>query len=98
MAANDDRHAPARNERAEIDLPTLRKALGLAFLMGTIVSLGDLTAILFFGSQNFVTLPALIYRQMGSYRMESASGTALILALFTLSLIALADRWSVRDD
>ena len=35
---------------------------------------------------------------MGSYRMESASGTALILTLFTLSLIALADRWSARDD
>jgi hypothetical protein len=24
--ANDDRHAPARDERAELDLPTLRKS------------------------------------------------------------------------
>lgn len=77
-----------------IDVPALRRALGFSFLMAAIVSLGDLTAILFFGSQDFTTLPALIYREMGSYRMESAAGTALILALFTMALVFLADRWS----
>ena len=81
-----------------IDLPMLRKPLGLAVLMATIVSLGDLTAITLFGSQNFATLPALIYRQMGSYRIETAAGTALILALFTLALITLVDRWSDAGD
>jgi thiamine transport system permease protein len=81
-----------------IDLPSLRKPLALSFVMGTIVSLGDLTAITLFGSQDFTTLPALIYRQMGSYRMETAAGSALILALFTLALVTLAERWSNRDD
>ena len=81
-----------------IDLPLLRRPIGLALVMGAIVSLGDLTAITFFGAQDFVTLPALIYRQMGSYRMASASGTALILAAMALALVALADRWSRRDD
>jgi len=76
-----------------IDVPALRRALGFAFLMAAIVSLGDLTAILFFGSQDFTTLPALIYREMGSYRMESAAGTALILVLLTMALVFLADRW-----
>jgi len=81
-----------------IDLPSLRKPIGLALLMAAIVSLGDLTAITLFGTQEFVTLPSLIYRQMGSYRMEAAAGTALILALFALGLITLADRWSGQDD
>ena len=67
-------------------------------LMAAIVSLGDLTAITLFGSQGFVTLPSLIYRQMGSYRMETAAGTALVLAVFTLSLVTLAERWSSRND
>lgn len=86
------------NRLVRIDLPTLQRPFGLAFLMAAIVSLGDLTAITLFGSQGFVTLPALIYRQMGSYRMETAAGTALILAVFTLSLVTLAERWSGRND
>ncbi|MBI2718543.1 MAG: thiamine/thiamine pyrophosphate ABC transporter permease ThiP [Rhizobiales bacterium] len=81
-----------------VDLAVLRQPLGLAFLMAAIVSLGDLTAIMLFGSQDFATLPSLIYRQMGTYRMASASGTALILTLFTFVLISLANRWSVADD
>ncbi len=79
-----------------VDLPSLRRPLGVAFLMAAIVSLGDLTAIMFFGSQDFMTLPALIYRQMGSYRIETAAGTALILALFTMALVMLAERWGAE--
>ena len=86
------------NRFIQIDLPSLRRPLGFSFLMAAIMSFGDLTAILFFGSQGFTTLPALIYRQMGSYRMETAAGTALILTFLTLALVMLAERWSGRDD
>jgi thiamine transport system permease protein len=81
-----------------IDLPVLRKPLGLAFLMAVIVSLGDLSAITLFGSDSLVTLPALIFRQMGNYRMNDAAGTALVLAAFCFALIALAQRWSQSHD
>ena len=81
-----------------IDLPVLRKPLGLAFLMAVIVSLGDLSAITLFGSDTLVTLPALIFRQMGNYRMNDAAGTALVLAVFCFALIALAQRWSQSHD
>lgn len=77
-----------------IDLPDLRKPLALAFLMAVIVSLGDLSAITLFGSDNLVTLPALIFRQMGHYRMNDAAGTALVLAAFCFVLITLAQKWS----
>ena len=68
-------------------------AIGLALVMALILSLGDLTAISLFGTQDFVTLPALIYRQMGSYRFDEAVGTALVLGLVVLALSALAERW-----
>ena len=81
-----------------IDLPVLRKPLSLAFLMAIIVSLGDLSAITLFGSADLVTLPALIFRQMGHYRMNDAAGTALVLAAFCFVLITLAQRWSQSHD
>jgi thiamine transport system permease protein len=81
-----------------IDLPVLRKPLGLAFLMAVIVSLGDLSAITLFGSDTLVTLPALIFRQMGHYRMNDAAGTALVLAVYCFALITLAQRWSQSHD
>ena len=81
-----------------IDIPVLRKPLGLAFLMAAVVSLGDMTAISLFGSGGFMTLPGLLYQQMGSYRMEGAGGTALLLMLLALALITLASRWSDAGD
>lgn len=79
-----------------IDLPVLRRPLGLAAAMAFVLSLGDLTAITLFGSQDLMTLPALIYAQMGSYRINAAAGTALVLALFSMAVITLLDRWSAK--
>ena len=77
-----------------IELPVMKQAVGLALVMAMILSLGDLTAISLFGTADFVTLPALIYRQMGSYRFDAAIGTALVLGLLVLALASLAERWS----
>jgi thiamine transport system permease protein len=77
-----------------IDFPVLRKPLLLAFLMAVIVSLGDLSAISLFGSDSLVTLPSLIMRQMGHYRMDAAAGTATVLTTFCFVLITLAQSWS----
>ena len=77
-----------------VELPVMRRAIGLALIMALILSLGDLTAISLFGTQDFVTLPSLIYRQMGSYRFDAAIGTALVLGAIVLAFSALAERWS----
>jgi thiamine transport system permease protein len=77
-----------------VELPVMKRAIGLALVMALILSLGDLTAIALFGTQDFVTLPALIYRQMGSYRFDAAIGTALVLSALVLAFSALAERWS----
>jgi hypothetical protein len=31
---------------------------------------------------------------MGSYRIDAAAGSALILSLFSMAIISLLDRWS----
>jgi len=76
-----------------VDLPVLARPIGLAAALSFAISLGDLTAISLFGSQDLTTLPALVYRQMGSYRLEAAAGTALVLACFSVAIISLAERW-----
>ena len=82
------------NRLRHIDLPSAKAPLSLGLAMAALVSLGDLSAILFFGSGQYVTLPALIYQQMGSYRMENAMGTALILALLSFAILWAAESWS----
>ena len=79
-----------------VDLPVLKIPLGLAAALAFIVSLGDLTAITLFGSQDLITLPALIYSQMGSYRINAAAGSALVLAALSLALIFLFEKWGSR--
>jgi thiamine transport system permease protein len=77
-----------------IDVSALKRPIGLALVMAFILAMGDLTAISLFGTQDLVTLPALIYRQMGSYRFGDAIGTALMLGVIVVALTSLADRWS----
>jgi thiamine transport system permease protein len=80
-----------------IDLPQLKRPLALALAMCLIVSLGDLTAITLFGSDRLVTLPSLIHSQMGSYRLDEAAGTALVLLALAGSLIVFAESESAHD-
>ncbi|MBD9389526.1 thiamine/thiamine pyrophosphate ABC transporter permease ThiP [Agrobacterium sp. AGB01] len=69
-----------------IHWPILRKPLATAFSFAMALSLGDLGAIALFGSQNFITLPWLVYSNMGSYRTNDADGYALILGVICLIL------------
>src|SRR5262249_955997 len=79
-----------------IDLPVLRRPLGLAAALAFVLSPGDPPAITLFGPQSPMTLPALLYSQMGSYRIEAAAGSALVLALFSMAIITLLNKWSAR--
>ena len=75
-----------------VDWPLLRRPLGLAGALAMALSIGDLGAIAMFGSENFRTLPWLLYSRLGSYRTEDAAGLALILLVFILLLMLLAER------
>jgi thiamine transport system permease protein len=75
-----------------IDLPTLKRPLGLAFALSMAMSIGDLGVIALFGSDAFATLPYLLFQRLGSYRTADVAGLALILTALTLTLILTAER------
>ncbi len=64
-----------------IDWPAIRRAVGMGLAIATAFSLGDFGVIALFGGQDFTTLPHLVYRLMGSYRLAEAGSTALVLLL-----------------
>ncbi|WP_418136104.1 thiamine/thiamine pyrophosphate ABC transporter permease ThiP [Agrobacterium sp. El2ro-1b] len=70
------------------DLPVLWRPMLMAFSFAMALSLGDLGAVALFGSENFVTLPWLVYSNMGSYRTNDAAGYAFILGVVCLLLAA----------
>ncbi|WP_280775977.1 ABC transporter permease subunit [Rhizobium sp. SG_E_25_P2] len=75
-----------------IDWPALKTPFLTALAFAMALSLGDLGAIALFGDQNFITLPALLYAKLGSYRGTDAAGLSLILGLVCLALMAPALR------
>ncbi len=77
-----------------IDWPVLRPALTGAFLFAAALSLGDLGVVTLYGSDRIVTLPSLIYQNLGSYRSNDAGGLVLYLTLLTGALTLLGTRIS----
>ncbi|CUX32244.1 thiamine/thiamine pyrophosphate ABC transporter permease ThiP [Agrobacterium fabrum] len=70
------------------DLPVLWRPMLMALSFAMALSLGDLGAVALFGSENFVTLPWLVYSNMGSYRTNDAAGYAFLLGVVCLLLAA----------
>lgn len=71
-----------------VDWPVLWRPVVTAFSFAMALSLGDLGAVALFGSENFTTLPWLVYSNMGSYRTNDAAGYAFILGVICLVLAA----------
>ena len=60
--------------------------IGYASGLASALSLGDMTVIALFGSQQFQTLPWLLYQTMARYRAGEAAALAVILLILTLVL------------
>jgi thiamine transport system permease protein len=78
-------------------VPRLRRALGLGAGLAVALSMGDLGVIALFAGEGSQTLPLLVARLMGAYRMEAAAAASLILIAASFALFALFDRWGARD-
>ena len=74
-------------------LPRIRGPLGFSAGLSAALSMGDLGVITLFAPPDGATLPLQIYRLMGSYRMEQASGAALLLLALALVIFYIFDRW-----
>jgi thiamine transport system permease protein len=75
-----------------IDWPVLRPALTGAFMIAAALSLGDLGVVTLYGSDRVLTLPSLIYQNLGSYRSTDADGLVLYLTLLTGALTLIGTR------
>jgi len=72
-------------------LPRMRRPLGFAAGLTAALSMGDLGVIALFADQDRVTLPLLVWRLIGAYRMEAAAGASLLLLLLSFALFLLFD-------
>lgn len=81
-----------------IDFPVLAPALLSALFFAGALSFGDLGVVTLYGSDHLTTLPALIYRSMGSYRNNDAAGLVLYLVVITGTLAFLSFKSAVHAD
>ena len=75
-----------------IVLPRLRGPIGFGAGIAAALSMGDLGVIALFASDAQETLPLAMYRLMGAYKMEAASGAALLLLIMSFMLFWICDR------
>ncbi len=72
-----------------VDWPCMRESIGTALGWCSVLAAGDLASSALFGSQNFPTLPLLLYRLIGSYHTGEASAIAMLLLLVCLAMFYL---------
>ncbi len=75
-----------------VEWPVLRRPAGLALAVTAALAMGDLGAIALFGTRETATLPLLLYQRMGSYRLDEAAVTALVLVTMCLALFVVIER------
>ncbi|MGP3696540.1 thiamine/thiamine pyrophosphate ABC transporter permease ThiP [Rhodobacter sp. NSM] len=73
-------------------LPRLRRPLGFALGVSAALAMGDLGVIALFAGEGGATLPLLVQRLTGAYRLEEAAGAALLLVLTSFALFWIFDR------
>ncbi len=73
-------------------LPAIRPALGLAAGLVAALSVGNLGVVALFAGDGEGTLPLLMARLMGAYRMEAAAGVGLLTLALALGLFQALDR------
>ncbi|MHA6690831.1 ABC transporter permease family protein [Devosia sp. A449] len=67
-----------------VEYPLLGRDIGVMLALAFCFSLGDLGVIALFGTQDFQTLPLLMFRALGSYRSNDAAAIAAILLIGTI--------------
>lgn len=72
-------------------LPRLARPLGLGSGLAAALAMGDLGVIALFAGEGQATLPLVVQRLAGAYRMAEASGAALLLVALSFGLFALCD-------
>ncbi len=80
------------NRLRVIELRALRRPLSQALAFACVLSIGDFGVVALFGSEDFRTLPFLLYQQTGAYRSADGAATALLLLLLCFVLFTLMEK------
>ncbi|QYK42050.1 MAG: ABC transporter permease subunit [Paracoccaceae bacterium] len=75
-----------------VTLPRLAGPMGFAGGLAAALAMGDLGVIALFATEGGETLPLMVHRLMGAYRMEMAASAALLLLVLSFALFATIDR------
>jgi thiamine transport system permease protein len=74
-----------------VTLPRLARPLGLGAGIAAALSMGDLGIIALFAGENTATLPLMVQRLAGAYRMDLASAASLLLVTLGFALFVICD-------
>jgi thiamine transport system permease protein len=75
-----------------VEWPLLGRDVGIVLAISFCFSLGDLGVIALFGTDDFATLPLLMYRALGAYRSNDAAAIAAIMLVVSLLTFFLLPR------
>ncbi|MGR5252667.1 thiamine/thiamine pyrophosphate ABC transporter permease ThiP [Vibrio astriarenae] len=75
-----------------VEWRALKRPITHAFAISFMLSMGDLSAIALFGSQDFRTLPLYLFQLLGSYQMEAAAVVSLALLLLSVGSFTVLEK------
>jgi thiamine transport system permease protein len=75
-----------------VEWPLIGRDVGVVLALSFCFSLGDLGVIALFGTQDFATLPLLMYRALGAYRTNDAASIAALMLVITIAAFVLLPR------
>lgn len=73
--------------------PGMRRPLGYALAVAITLAAGDMGVIALFGTDQLATLPLLIYRLLGAYRVEQAAVAAAVLCVLCAGFFWVIERF-----
>lgn len=74
-----------------VTLPRLARPLGLGAGIAAALSMGDLGVITLFAAEDSATLPLMVQRLAGAYRMDQAAAASLVLIVGSFALFWACD-------
>ncbi|MDB5542563.1 MAG: thiamine/thiamine pyrophosphate transporter permease ThiP [Devosia sp.] len=75
-----------------VEWPLIGREAGVVLALAFCFSLGDLGVIALFGTEDFATLPFVMYRALGAYRTNDAATIAALMLCISLAAFVLLPR------
>ena len=79
-----------------VEWPLIGRESGMVLALSFCFSLGDLGVISLFGTEDFTTLPLLMYRALGAYRSNDAAVIAALMLLLTIAMFVVLPKLFAR--